>query len=51
MSQTCHAEVHGDGRVTIDALLRRRLGLEKGDLVELQVTPVNETDDGEVTAG
>jgi bifunctional DNA-binding transcriptional regulator/antitoxin component of YhaV-PrlF toxin-antitoxin module len=52
MSQQCHARVRSEGRVTIDADLRRRLGLEHGDLVKVEVTPVDaDTGDKEVATG
>ena len=42
MARTCPARVRDRGQVTIDANVRRELGLESGDFVKLTVEPLEE---------
>jgi bifunctional DNA-binding transcriptional regulator/antitoxin component of YhaV-PrlF toxin-antitoxin module len=41
-TRRCPAKVLDQGRVTIDASVRRDLGLEKGDFVVLKIRPFEE---------
>jgi DNA-binding transcriptional regulator/RsmH inhibitor MraZ len=45
-SKTATAQVRSDGRVTIPQSVRRQLGLQKDDFVVIDVSPVEEDENG-----
>lgn len=41
------AQVLADGRVTIPAPIRRQLGLERGDFVQIDIRPIEPVTEGD----